>query len=80
MSTTEQLRGIMAKVIRCNEQDIQPGTKLSDLKADSLHWVQIVVAVESTFDIEVDVEKMKDFASVGDFVTYIDNAKGKAAA
>jgi acyl carrier protein len=57
-----------------NEGDIAIGTPLKEIKADSLHWVQIIIAVEGTFDIEVDVDSMKKFVTIGDFVKYIENA------
>jgi acyl carrier protein len=44
------------------------------LKADSLHLVQIIIAVETTFDIDVDVDSMKKFVTIGDFVQYIEEA------
>jgi acyl carrier protein len=47
-------------------------TALKDIKADSLHWVQIIIAVETTFGIEVDIDRMKGFTKIGDFVRYID--------
>jgi len=47
---------------------------LKDIKADSLHWVQIIIAVEGAFNIEVDVDSMKKFVTIGDFVQYIEKA------
>jgi acyl carrier protein len=45
-----------------------------EMKADSLRWVQIIIAVEATFDVEVDVDSMKKFVTIGDFVQYIEKA------
>jgi acyl carrier protein len=75
MSTLDQLKKIIAKVIHGSEQDIALNTPLKDIKADSLHWVQIIIAVEGAFNIEVDVDAMKKFVTIGDFVQYIDKAK-----
>jgi len=72
MSSFEQVKGIISKTTHYNEQDMTLDTALADLKADSLHWVQIIVAVESTFDIEIDIEKMKEFVTVGDFVNHVE--------
>ena len=72
MSTLDEVRRIMGKATRCNEHDITLDTALKDLKIDSLNWVQIIVGVESTFDVEIDVEKMRDFVTVGDFVKHIE--------
>jgi acyl carrier protein len=75
MSTLDQLKKIIAKVVHGNEQDIAMETLLKEIKADSLHWVQIIIAVETTFDVEVDVDSMKKFVTIGDFVQYIEQAR-----
>jgi len=72
MSSFDEIRGIISKITHFNEQDMTLNTALADLKADSLHWVQIIVGVESTFDIEIDIEKMRDFNTVGDFVNHVE--------
>jgi len=72
MSTLDQLKKIIAKVTHSSEQDIAMNTPLKEIKADSLHWVQIIIAVEGTFDVEVDVDSMKKFVTIGDFVQYIE--------
>jgi acyl carrier protein len=73
--TFEQARKIIALATRTNEADITPEMLLKDVKADSLHWVQIIVKVEETYDIEIDFEKMKTLGSIKDFVDYIDSLK-----
>jgi len=74
MSTFDEARRSIARVSRCSEQEISPETQLKDIKADSLHWVQIIVGIENTLDIEIDIdqERMKSLATVEDFVKYID--------
>ena len=74
MSTLDQLKKIIAKVTHGTEGDIAPTTQLKDIKADSLHWVQIIIAVEGAYNIEVDVDAMKKFVTINDFVQYIEQA------
>ena len=74
MSTLEELSKIIAKVTRSGE-GIAMDTALKDIKADSLHWVQVIIGVETLFDIEVDIDKMRGFTTIGDFVSYIDDNK-----
>jgi len=76
VSTLDELKKILARVSRHSEQDIAPETALKDLKIDSLHWVQIIVAVEGTFDIEIDIDRMREFVTVGDFLNHIDELVG----
>ena len=75
MSTLETVKSVMARITHCNEDDIQAETLLKDIKADSLHWVQIIVGIESATDVEIDFDKMKEIASIDDFVKYIDSLK-----
>ena len=75
MSTLEHLRGIMTKVARCNGDDIERDTELKDVKADSLHWLQIIIRVESDFNIEIDFERMRELTTIGDFTDYIDTLR-----
>lgn len=70
----DQLRKIIARVTHGTEGDIALNTPLKEIKADSLHWVQIIIAVEGAFNIEVDVDAMKKFMTINDFVQYIEKA------
>ena len=74
MTVTEELIRNIARVTRSNEQDLNPETELKTIKADSLHWVQIIVGVENALDIEVDIdkEKMSQLATIADFAKYIE--------
>ncbi len=73
MSALDELRRIIARVTRCREDEINRETALKDIKADSLHWVQIIVGIENALDIEIDFERMKEMTTIGDFVNYIES-------
>ena len=75
MATLDELKKIIARIAHCGADEIQTDTELKDIKADSLHWVQIVIAAEELFNIEIDIEKMKEFSTVGDMVSYIDGLR-----
>ena len=72
-ATLDEVRRIIARIARCSENEISLETALKDIKADSLHWVQIIVGVENAFDIEIDIERMKELTSIDGFVKYIDS-------
>jgi acyl carrier protein len=74
MPTLDNLSKIIAKITHGSAESITLETALKDIKADSLHWVQIIIAVETTFDIEVDIDKMRGFTTIGDFTSYIDDS------
>ncbi|HEY50835.1 MAG TPA: acyl carrier protein [Dehalococcoidia bacterium] len=75
MSTLDELKKIVTRIAHCGADEIELDTALKDIKADSLHWVQIVIAAEELFNIEIDIEKMKEFLTIRDMVSYIDSLK-----
>jgi acyl carrier protein len=74
MSVVQELIRNIARVTRTSEQNLTPETELKTLKADSLHWVQIIVGVENALDIEVDIDKerMSKLTTITDFAGYIE--------
>ena len=68
MSTLEELRIVIAKITRCDEQEIILETALKDIKADSLQWLQIIIGTEMALNIEIDIDSMKELVTIEDFV------------
>ncbi len=75
MSTLDDISRIIAKIVHCSPEEIRMETAMKDVKADSLHWVQIIVAAETTFNIEMEIEQMKTMFTIEDLVKYIDSLK-----
>lgn len=62
-------------VIRITRKDISQfarTTTFKDLEADSLDIVQILVALEDHFNIEIVDEELESVTNMGDFIDYID--------
>ena len=72
MPVFDELKKILARVSKKREQDITIEMPLANLHLDSLNWVQVIVGIESRFDIEVDIEKLKTFTTVGDLLKHIE--------
>ena len=72
MQVFDELKKILARVAKKREQDITVEMPLANLHLDSLNWVQVIVGIESRFDIEVDIEKLKTFKTVSDLVKHIE--------
>ena len=75
MATLDELKKIIARIAHCSTDEIEIDTVLGDIKADSLHWVQIIIAAEELFNIEIDIEKMKEFTTIRNLVSYIDGLR-----
>jgi acyl carrier protein len=55
------------------EQIVNEASFMEDLGADSLDVVELVMALEEEFDLEIPDEDAEKIATVGDAVTYIDD-------
>jgi len=67
----ETLRKIVAKIIRNENVVLTPTTTFKDLGADSLDVVQIMVALEEAYDIELVDEELKALTDMGGFIEYV---------
>jgi acyl carrier protein len=71
MDVEETLRKIVAKIIRKDDVVLTPTTTFKELGADSLDVVQVLVALEETYDIELVDEELKAITDMGSFIAYV---------
>lgn len=68
----EKVKEIIAKQLGVNISEIEPGSSfVEDLGADSLDTVELVMAFEEEFGIEIPDEDAEKITKVGDAVDYI---------
>ncbi|MDP4152950.1 MAG: acyl carrier protein [Bacillota bacterium] len=67
----EKLKKIIAEQFSADEEELTPETRFEDLGADSLDLVELVMAIEEEFDIQVDDEDVDSMSTIGDAVEYI---------
>lgn len=68
----EKVRDIIAETLACDAAKVTLEASLKDdLAADSLDSVELVMALEEAFGLTIEEEKVADFRTVGDIVTYI---------
>lgn len=71
--TFDKIKAIIVEQLSVDEADVTNETHLmKDLEADSLDAVEIIMAIEDEFDIEVPDEDAEKFQSVGDIVKYVE--------
>ena len=69
----EKVKKILNEQFDVDEDEITMDTSfVDDLEADSLDLVDLVMAVEDAFEIEVDDDASKEIATVGDLVAYVE--------
>ncbi|HBL06103.1 MAG TPA: acyl carrier protein [Clostridium sp.] len=68
----EKIRAKIAEQLSIDENDITMGSGfVDDLGADSLDLVELIMALEEEFDMEIPDEDAEKITSVGDVVDYI---------
>jgi acyl carrier protein len=71
--TFDKVRDIIVEQLSVDESMVTMDTNLmKDLEADSLDAVEIIMAIEEEFDIEIPDEEAEKFQLVGDLVKYVD--------
>ena len=69
----EKVRSIVAEQLSVEAGEVKPDSNFqNDLGADSLDTVELVMALEEAFDIEIPDEAAEGIATVGDAVKYIE--------
>lgn len=73
----QKVKDIVVEQLGVNADQVVPEAKfIEDLGADSLDTVELIMALEEEFGIEVPDEEAEKLVSVGDVIRYIeDNAK-----
>ncbi|MFZ6017194.1 MAG: acyl carrier protein [Nitrospirota bacterium] len=75
----EKVRGIISKQLGVNSSEItSEASFVEDLGADSLDTVELVMAFEEAFGIEIPDEDAEKIIKVKDAVEYIINKKSEA--
>lgn len=78
MSTFEKVRDIVVEQLGVELDEVAiDSTFIDDLGADSLDIVELIMAFEEEFNIEIPDEAAEKIKTVQDVVTYIDQHKDK---
>lgn len=69
----EKVRDLVAQELGVNKDVITLETRLSeDLGADSLDAVELIMALEDEFDIQISDEAAQKIRKIGDIVEYLE--------
>ncbi|MBU5254722.1 acyl carrier protein [Tissierella praeacuta DSM 18095] len=75
MMIYKKIKTIIATQFNIDEDEITKDTSFKDtLNADSLDLVELIMALEDEFGLEMEDEDMDSIKTVGDAVEYITNA------
>ncbi len=73
MAVEEKVKSIIAEQLGVKIEEVTPEASfIDDLGADSLDTVELIMALEEEFNIEIPDEDAEKMTTVGDAVKYID--------
>ncbi|KKM11880.1 acyl carrier protein [Clostridiales bacterium PH28_bin88] len=77
MSVFNKIKGIVVEQLGVEEDEVTMETSFEDLNADSLDVVELIMALEEEFDLEIPDEDAEKLTTVGAAVEYIKEKTGK---
>lgn len=76
-STFERVKKVVCETLKVQESEVTTEASFQDdLGADSLDVVELVMALEEEFGIDIPDEDVTQLKTVGDAVSYIDKKLG----
>ena len=71
MSLSERIKSILSTQLSVDPADLADSTSFDELNADSLDVVEMIMALEEEFSIEIPDEDAEKIRTVGDVTAYI---------
>ncbi len=72
----EKVKEVVVEQLDCNADEVKEDSRfIEDLGADSLDVVELVMALEEEFDIEIPDEDAEKILTVSDAIKYIEDHK-----
>ncbi len=73
MSVENKVKDIIADQLEVAVDKLSKETTFEDIDADSLDIVELVMALEEEFDLEISDQEIENINTVGDVVKYIES-------
>ena len=73
MAVADKVKSIIAEQLGVKAEEVTPQASfIDDLGADSLDTVELIMALEEEFNVEIPDEDAEKMTSVGDAIKYIE--------
>ncbi len=78
-ATEDKIKAIIAEQLGVKAEEVTPQASfIDDLGADSLDTVELIMALEEEFNIEIPDEDAEKMTTVGDAIKYIESKTANA--
>jgi len=77
VSLTSEVAEVVERRFELNGRSLEPTTRFVDLGADSLAIVELTLALEETFDVDIEDEEIEDLRTVRETVACIERARAR---
>ena len=75
MGVFDKVKAIVVEQLGVDEVNVTPETSFEELNADSLDIVELIMALEEAFDLDIPDEEAEKIRTVGNAVSYIKDNK-----
>lgn len=76
-SVYDRVQSIVAERLSVDPEQVTPDAEfIGDLKADSLDLVEVIMALEQEFDLEIKDDEAENIRTVNDAVSFIEAHEG----
>ncbi len=72
MSISEKVKQIVADQLELDVESLSLETTFEEIDADSLDIVELVMALEEEFELEISDDEIENIGSVGDIIKHIE--------
>jgi acyl carrier protein len=73
VSVEAKVKGIISDQLEVAAGKLTMDTTFEDIDADSLDIVELVMALEEEFDLEISDQEIENIKTVGDVISYIES-------
>ncbi len=71
MAVFDKVKAIVVDQLGADEEDVTLNTSFQELNADSLDIVELIMALEEEFNLDIPDEEAEKIRTIGDAVNYI---------